>query len=467
MQRSGFTKIAIAAVFCVAAVVPSPAQTFTTLVNFDGSNGSVTFNSLVQGVDGSLYGTPGGGGAGGKGAVFSMTPSGTLTTLHSFYGKDGNNPEGLVLATNGDFYGTTAYGGVTGAGALYKITPQGYLTSLNTFEVIGHPSGPLILAVDGNFYGTSVDGDGNGDVFKGTESGALSTLYNFCSLPNCADGYLPRALMQGSDGNLYGTTLGGGANQYYGTIYKLTPAGTLTTLYNFCSRPHCADGYEGANLIQAADGNVYGTTQYTGIETLGGTVFRFTPGHLLTTLYRFCSLPNCADGEEPVSLLQATDGNFYGTTNAGGGNKACPNTSGCGTVFKMTPAGVLTTLHSFEGADGQFPSGLLQATDGNLYGTTQNGGAKGDGTIFRISLGLEPFVSLVRGSGKVGQSAVILGQGFTGTTGVFFNGTSASFIVESDTEIEATVPAGSTTGSVTVATPGGTLTSGTIFRVEP
>jgi uncharacterized repeat protein (TIGR03803 family) len=199
-----------------------------------------------------------------------------------------------------------------------------------------------------------------------------------------------------------------------------------------------------------------------------GTVFKITPSGKLTTLYSFCTQTNCSDGLAPgAGLVQATDGNFYGTTVLGGANSVCPNSNGCGTVFKNTPAGELT-LHVFDGTDGQYPvAGLLQATDGNFYGTTNEGGADSVGTVFSISMGFGPFVRFMRSSGKVEWKVEILGQGFTGTTGVSFDGTAANFLVHSDTYLTATVPQGATTGFVTVTTPGGRLQSNVVFRVTP
>jgi len=199
-----------------------------------------------------------------------------------------------------------------------------------------------------------------------------------------------------------------------------------------------------------------------------------TPEGALTTLYSFCSQSRCADGANPVAgLVQGTDGNFYGTTIVGG-TGPCPGmlTPGCGTVFRITPQGALTTVHSFEGTDGTAPAGgLMQATSGLFYGTASMGGlndcAFGCGTLFSIDMGLGPFVTFVQAAGKVGRTGGILGQGFTGTTSVSLNGIPASFTVVSDTFIKAAVPAGATTGYVTVNTPSGPLTSNVPFRVIP
>jgi uncharacterized repeat protein (TIGR03803 family) len=210
----------------------------------------------------------------------------------------------------------------------------------------------LVQGADGNFYGTTVEGGtiGAGTVFKITPTGTLTTLYSFCSQTNCSDGYDPfGGLVQATDGNFYGTTYTGGANGG-GTIFKITPAGKLTTLHSFCSQT-CADGDNPiAALIQATDGNFYGTTEFGGANA-DGTVFKITPAGKLTTLYSFCSPTDCTDGANPYAgVTQATDGNFYGTAPYGGAY-------GAGTVFKITAGGKLTTLHSFDSDDGASPYG--------------------------------------------------------------------------------------------------------------
>jgi len=188
----------------------------------------------------------------------------------------------------------------------------------------------------------------------------------------------------------------------------------------------------------------------------------------VTTLYNFCSLSGCADGSLPIARLAVgTDENLYGTTSDGGSGTGCSSTSFCGTIFKLTPAGVLTTLHSFDMTDGSDPEGrLVQATDGKFYGTTAGGGSYHDGTVFRLSVGLSPFVEPVPTSGKVGAAVVILGNNLNGTTRVTFNGTTTVFAVVSSSEITTTVPKGATSGKIQVTTPSGTLTSNVKFRVS-
>jgi len=439
-QRSGGQKprlrarVCLMAVFCVTAAIAAPAQivSFTSLLSFNGTDGTgPEYSSLVQGVDGNLYGITNTGGAGtdcyrggeGCGTVFRVTPTGTLTTLHNFCSApicaDGEEPAaGLVQGSDGKFYGTTERGGVTGWGVIFGISPAGTLSVVYTLCSLANcadgswPTGGLTLGTDGNFYGTTLLGgatgacsnsSGCGTVFKLTPSGTLITLHSFQGSP-ANDGAYPRgSLVQGSDGNFYGITWqgGGGVDSRChptgcGVIFRVTPSGAVTTLYSFCSLTNCADGnFPFAGLIQASDGNFYGVTAYGGISgcaTLGcGTAFRLTQAGTLTTLYTFCSQSNCADGQWPFGpLLQsARDGNFYGTTGNGGGHSDLCG-AGCGTIFKLTPAGALTTLHVFSRSDGAAPwGGLTQVSNGTFYGTTYFGGIYNNyGTVFSVAISI-------------------------------------------------------------------------------
>src|SRR5271165_1356831 len=423
------------AMFCATPAISSHAQTLTPLHSFAGSpnDGDTPNAALVQGSDGNFYGTTVKGGASasicqdGCGTVFKVTPAGTLTVLHSFCVNypcaDGASPyAALVQGTDGNFYGT-AYGlGKFNGGTVFKITLAGALTTLYSFcsqpncADGSQPYAGLVQASDGNFYVTTLEGGSNngcslgsgscGTVFKITPGGMLTTLHSFCAQTNCVDGGNPYAgLVQGRDGNFYGTTFERGANGY-GTVFKITPAGTLTTLYSFCAQTNCVDGsIPYAGLVQASDGNFYGTTtQGAGAYGNGGTVFKITPGGTLTSLYSFCSQPNCTDGDDPIAgLVQASDGNFYGTTQQGGGTDCANNYDHCGTVFKITPAGELTTLYRFDGSDGKWPiAGLVQATDGNFYGATYTGGAYNFGTVFELQVPVTYTLTVsTSGSGTV------------------------------------------------------------------
>jgi uncharacterized repeat protein (TIGR03803 family) len=459
-------------VFSIAGATASSAQTFNILANF-GPNGFSPRTPLVQGFDGNFYGTDSGGCIA-CGMVFKMAPNGTLTTLHGFE-QTGATPEGLILGTDGNLYSTTYGGGTNSDGTVFKITPSGTVTLLHSFDTNdGYlPQAGVIQGTDGNFYGTTLGGGANvdGTVFKITPSGTLTTLYSFCGQTNCTDGeYAVAGLVQGTDGNFYSAAEAGGANGY-GTVFKMTPSGTLTTLYSFCSQTNCADGkYPSVALIQATDGNFYGTTPQGGTEGYG-TIFKITAEGALTTLYSFCSQTNCTDGESPVAgLVQATDGNFYGTTPQGG-------TKGYGTIFKITAEGTLTTLYSFcvrtGCADGGSPGGgLMQATNGKFYGTTSVGGAThnnicshGCGTAFSVGVGLAPFVETNPTSGKVGSKVIVLGNNLNGATGVTFNGTAATLLRVTSSAIQTSVPIGATSGTLVVTTPNGTLNSNVAFRV--
>ena len=476
--------------FSAAMAIALRAQNFTTLLSFDGTDGKVPAGALVQGLDGNFYGTTPEGGTGlnscggGCGTVFKITPKGTLVWVYSFCPQsgclDGAVPEsGVVQGVDGNFYGTASYAGASrNYGAIFKITPAGALTTLYSFCLQlpcldgSFPTGGLVQATDRNFYGTTYGGGTNdyGTVFKITPAGALTTLYSFCAQTNCADGRNPQAgLVQGTDGNFYGTTFYGGATGENGTVFKISSQGKLTTLYSFCAQANCVDGQNPyAGVIQGTDGNFYGTTLYGGTvaPSVYGTVFKITPQGALTIVYSFCSQTNCADGFSPYGgAIQGTDGDLYGTTNTAGANFE-------GTVFKPTTQGTLTTVFSFcvqsqcTDGSGSF-AGLVEATNGKLYGTTNGGGANQLGTVFSLSAGLGPFVQMLPASGKVGAAVRIQGTNLTGTTAVSFNGTSATFTVVSGAQIKTTVPGGATTGTVKVTTPHGVLTSNKAFRVTP
>jgi uncharacterized repeat protein (TIGR03803 family) len=307
----------------------------------------------------------------------------------------------------------------------------------------------------------------------------VTTLHSFCSESGCPDGSYPQAaLIQATNGDFYGTTATdkAGGLLFGGTVFKITPSGTLTTLHSFCSESGCPDGAQPVGgLVQASNGNFYGAT-YLGGADENGTVFKITPSGTLTTLYTFNDdLPH---GFYPGgTLIQATDGNFYGTTARGGTDSG--GGFYAGTVFKITLSGTLTTLYNFcsqsDCTDGDYPvAGLVQDTNGTFYGTTYYGGANsttcasGCGTVFSLSVGLEPFVKIQTTSGKEGAKIGILGQGFSSSSVVKFGGTKATTIVLSGTTfITATVPAGALTGSVTVTTGTTTLTSTKTFDVLP
>jgi uncharacterized repeat protein (TIGR03803 family) len=388
------------AVLCLLLIVgfqPAEAQTETVLYSFcaqtgcpDGSNPRA---DLVMDTAGNLYGTTLYGGTSGVGTVFELSPSGTETVRHSFAAShtDGHYPyAGLLMDTKGNLYGTAQSGGAKGLGAVFKLSPNGTETLLYSFCVLAacadgyHPRAGLIMDTKGNLYGTAFDGGAYdaGAVFELSPSGTETVLHSFCQQMGCPDGYYPQAgLVMDTNGNLYGTTLYNGAYGG-GTVFKISSDGTATTFYNFCTATGCKNGrYPQAGLILDTNGNLYGTT-YGGGAYGKGTVFELSPSGAETVRHSFCARTGCPDGSHPrADLAMDTAGNLYGTTYSGGTNSV-------GTVFKLSPNGTETVLHSFaaNGSDGTHPyAGLVTDTMGNLYGTTYSGGANGYGTVFKVT----------------------------------------------------------------------------------
>ncbi|HTS17632.1 MAG TPA: choice-of-anchor tandem repeat GloVer-containing protein [Verrucomicrobiae bacterium] len=322
----------------------------------------------------------------------------TETVLHSFTGSpDGFDPvSGLVQGSDSNFYGTTRLGGTSDSGTVFRVGSDGTYTNLHSFGPSPDGTAPwagLVQGTDSNFYGTTISGGagtndvahGVGTVFRISPSGTYTSLYSFGTYHLDA-GSPYGALVQGTNGNFYGTTGAGGTN-LNGTVFEITPDGVETILYSFAGPPH--DGAQPqAGLVLGSDGNFYGTTYFGGSSTnCGGpgcgTVFRISPDGSYSNLYSFGGYPN--DGSWPrAALVEGSDGNFYGTTWAGGSGGACE--FGCGTVFQITPEGIETDLHSFhENPDGADLAGaLVQGSDSNFYGTTFGGGP-GYGNVFRIS----------------------------------------------------------------------------------
>lgn len=247
----------------------------------------------------------------------------------------------------------------------------------------GGPQGPstLIQGFDGNFYGTTYEGVSSGQCmgnycgtfFEMTPDGTVTTLHDFCTQSGCPDGDFPVAILQATDGNFYGITREGASG---GVIFRMTPNGQFTTLYSFCSQANCPDGLAPTGLIQAGDGAFYGTTYAGGANGLG-TIFKFTPNGVLKTLHSF----KPEEGANPSGLVQDSDGNFYGTAFQGG-DLNCGFSiyfPGCGTVFTMNPRGEVQPIYAFCRSsnlceDGALPNPIVLGTDGNLYGTTEFGG---------------------------------------------------------------------------------------------
>jgi uncharacterized repeat protein (TIGR03803 family) len=398
----------------VIAIQPAQGRKFKVLHTFHGApaDGEGPFGVLILDTTGNIYGTTSGGGTGkcnsGCGTAFKLDKAGKLVWMHSFGGKNGRYPlAGLFRDKAGNLNGTTVEGGAhcygmgfPGCGAVYQLDKAGKETLLYSFAGIPDGWNPEALLVgdsEGNLYGTTYEGgtfSNAGTVFKVDKSGSETVLHNFCSEKNCADGNTPYpSVIRDAAGNLYGVTIGGGTNGA-GVVYELDSTGKESVLYSFSGG---SDG-GGPDSVLVADpaGNLYGTTQGGGNLACGcgngsgvvSAVLRQTNGSWTgTTLYTFCSLSNCTDGERPIAgpLFRDRAGNLYGTTFFGGGNDA-------GVVFKLDKSGKETVLHSFTGGkDGAFPwAGLTMDNAGNLYGVATGGGdttcfpPSGCGVVFKI-----------------------------------------------------------------------------------
>ena len=386
--RHALRLVKIAVLGTTLLVVPVRAATIETMASL-----SQTLRAFpqVRLSNGTFYGTVFGGFNGNpdRGSIFTLGPSGSITTLYQFQPttldtQDKANPTILIEAADGNLYGATAPK-ATGDlnGMIFRLTPSGIFTPLYRFhDGKGTHATSLIQTADGNFYGTAA-GDSSGGFFNHppgmhnsgiffrlTPAGVLTTL---CSFNGQADGSLPNSLIQGADGNFYGSTLYGPESppnvfSGNGKIFKITPAGALTIIYTFTGG---SDGGHPGKVIQGGDGNLYGIATYPTIAT----VFKVTLAGVRNTLYRF----EGNNGIGPSRLIPSTDGNVYGTTQDGGIPQA-------GSIFRIDPAGPVTAYNFDGSATGGHPSQVFEGEEHNLYGATAMGGAFDHGTIFRLNM---------------------------------------------------------------------------------
>jgi uncharacterized repeat protein (TIGR03803 family) len=397
----------------------APGMLFTTLASLDRSvSGASPQVGVIQGSDGYLYGTAAAGGTNNaatstNGTVFKMSTNGDLIWAVGFNYADGYFPVGgLAQAGDGNLYGTTAFGGTDGYGTVFRISTNGVISNLYSFDVGrstngGYPEASLCVGTDGYLYGTSSTnsaGDSDGTIFKMSTNGG-TPIWSFQLTGSTGD--VPLAgLVQGADGGLYGTTSTGGASDA-GTIFRITTNEVFSLLYSFTNGDDGADPVAG--LVQGDDGQLYGTTSQGGKFDFG-TIFKITTNSTPTfTLLATFDGTNGDNAE--AGLVQAGDGNFYGTTTSSGLEYALAfnadgtailepfflNPVGYGTIFQLTTNGTLRTLLSFDGNDNGYAphSTLCRGRDGGLYGTTSQGGtnnladsgtAFGDGTVFRFGV---------------------------------------------------------------------------------
>ena len=456
--------------FLVAIAIAAPAQTVSTLYQFgSGSNPNYPFGVMAQGRDGNFYGVTLSGNGCCQGDIYKISSAGVITSLYSMAQSDGTTCKGLTLGTDGNFYGTCQNGGANNYGTLFKVTSAGVLTVLHNFAAQGStsdgciPYAPPMQASNGDFYGTTAFCGANnyGTVYKLTLAGAYTLLYSFQGPPN--DTVLPYGLIE-ANGELWG--VGNGWIISGGGIFKITLAGKESLVYTF--EPNSSGAFldgEGpsANLIQGSNGDFYGTTEEGGTANQG-TIFQLTAAGVETVLYSF---PNQTDGAYPsLPLTQAPNGLLFGaaTDCAGGG---CAQAG----LFDITTKGVYENVYLYPlvcSNCGQPEAPLLLSTNGTFYSTTEQGGI-GVGSFYSLSNGYKPFISLVNvTSGAEGAQVGILGQGFSSKSVVEFGGIKATTTKPSGaTYILATVPAGALTGDVTVTTGSTVLSTLSSFKITP
>lgn len=369
---------AVAAVIAAMSGGVALAQSIDIVASLDPGVASAPYGALVEAPDGSFLATTSQGGSANAGAVVQVRRDGTIAVLYAFTGgADGAYPyAGLTQAADGSYYGTTAQGGDSNAGTVFQITSAGAFTRIYSFtggDDGGYPSGALIQTSDGSLYGTTSGGGslGAGTVFRLAADGTFTTVYAFTGASE--GGYPAAGVVQAGDGNLYGTTTQGGDGSN-GTVYQLTSAGALVVLHAFTGND---DGsYPYAGVIQGRDGSFYGTTLQGGLSGLG-TVYRVSVDGTFTVLHTFTGAD---DGAYPYAgVTESGDGTFFGAALEGG--------SGSGTIFNVTSSGVFASIYSFSGgADGAYPvASLILASDGELFGTTEAGGNLGGGTVFGLT----------------------------------------------------------------------------------
>jgi uncharacterized repeat protein (TIGR03803 family) len=452
-----------------AASWPAPVYAatpiVTTLHQFQNSDGANPYGELVQASDGLLYGTTRAGGDNGLGTVYVVTAAGVSTTLYSFRGTlDGQYPEGpLVEAPDGYLYGTASQGGLRRGGTVFRITKSGTLRAIAQLarSTGTQPHSGLVLRGALLYGTTSRGGVANlGTVFSIARTGALTVLHDFRG----ADGAQPHGELIGSGGLLYGTTSSGGAAGA-GTIYAIAPNGAFTSLYSFTGG---ADGgTPDARLVLGSSGSLFGTASRGGTSNANcpggcGTVFRFDAPGAITVLHRFAFF----DGRQPESgLTEATDGMLLGTTYQGGDGCFFLELSlGCGVGYRIAQSGSnFEKFYDFDYGDTFPQAGFALADSGLMYGAAIYDGLRGsdagDGALLRVDPTPTTIVSFAPPSGPVGTPVTLTGSNFTPVTAVAFNGIAATFTIDTPTQITTTVPAGASSGPITVTAPNGVAAS--------
>lgn len=465
-RATSFALAMVAIIGCIAAsAIPSRAQipSPTVAYQFQGGATDVAFpwGPMAQGQDGNLYGTAQSRGANGTGGVFKITPANVETLVASFPSTWTNCGFGLTLAMDGNFYGACTVGGANNAGFIYRVTPAGVLTDiydfLNRTTDACCPLGGLVLGENGDLYGTT------GDLSASSPQVAfsVSTEGVYKTLYTFANGNsLPSLLTAGGDGNFYGTEADADGFGNVGGVFRISASGAFKLLYGFVSSTDVY--YPSSGVVRDSNGKLYGTTAFPS-GTGNGALYDVTTGGKVTDIYNFPATLNF--DESANNMIQASDGNLYGASYNGG-------TGASGGLYELTSANVFSSYsfatESNMGGNPEAP--LVQTTSGIIYGSNSGGNALTYGGLFQLNIGAAPFISLVTPvySGKEASTVGILGQGFSSKSVVAFGGTKATTTkLTGTTYILATVPTGALTGDVTVTTGSTVLSTTASYSITP
>ncbi len=469
-KTSSFALTLTAVIVTVAvSAIPSHAQipSPTLVYQFQGGLTNVWFpyGPMAQGQDGNLYGTGQGRAANGNGGVFKITPAGVESLVASFPSSWTNNCgfSGLTLAMDGNFYGACQIGGANNAGLIYRVTPAGVLTDiydfLNTTTDACCPLGALVLGANGDLYGTTGE---FGSSSSPQVAFSISTAGVYKTLYTFANGNsLPSLLTAGGDGNFYGTEADADGFGNVGGVFRISSGGAFKLLYGFVASTDVY--YPSSGVVRDSNGKLYGTTSFPSGTDGSGTLYDVTTGGKVTDIYNFPSSLNF--DESANNMIQASDGNLYGASYNGG-------TGASGGLYELTSANVFSSYSfaSDSNMGGSPKAPLVQTTSGIIYGSNSSGNALTGGALFELNIGAAPFISLVTPvySGKVASTVGILGQGFSSKSVVEFGGTKATTTkLTGTTYILATVPTGALTGDITVTTGSTVLSTTASYKITP
>ncbi|HEY2860034.1 MAG TPA: choice-of-anchor tandem repeat GloVer-containing protein [Terracidiphilus sp.] len=448
--------IRIAAAACAVALPASlAAQRYQSLHSFTLHSPNSPGRSIAQSRGGYLFTTTEDWNNQ-LGSAIRVTTGGQVKTVYHFTGSSRIIPRGgLTMGSDGHFYGTTQWGGANGFGSIFRLTNSGAFSALYSFtggEDGAYPTDAPIESAEGDFYGVTEGNNNQGSIFRISTAGKFEVLHSF---PAGGNDFPTGPLVQATNFWFYGTTCSGGANGA-GSVFRIDHNGNYSVIHSFNSTDGACPQF---GVIQAADGDIYGVTLQGG-STNSGVLFRMnTQGGSFSVLHEFTG---AADGANPCTLVEASDGNIWGNTVTGGAYNY-------GALFRITPLGTFAKVYDYDsgnGFNGEYAH-LVQHTNGVFYSDTSSGGPQNGGVFYSYDAGLSPFVTWEPTYGRVGETVKILGQGFTAGSVASFNGVPATTMVVYSTYLTAVVPSGATSGYITVNTATGTLKSNKVFLVRP